>query len=104
MTTYLNKSAAIIDLHERGFTEDFALIDGNILWIQGKVFIGAGEYKVVECHRFFDRNGAVSVIFCLLTNRMSVCGILMNHYTNATNSLSLKIDKKLKALADNLVY
>jgi hypothetical protein len=38
MKNSFNKQEAVIDLHEKGFTDDFQLIGNDLLWVQGKTF------------------------------------------------------------------
>ena len=39
MKAYLNKIQAVIDMHTRGYSNDFELIGNDLLWIQQKIFI-----------------------------------------------------------------
>ena len=48
------KHLAIIDLHERGYFEDFQLLGNDLFWSQGKKTIRAGEFAILEEHIITD--------------------------------------------------
>ena len=98
MKKYSTQLEAIIALHKRGFTCDFHLFGNDLLWIQEKIFVRAGEYSIVECHRFErspERNTEI-VIFGILTHTYHAKGILLNHYSNYTTKTPPVILEKLK--------
>ena len=73
MQLYLDKAAVIIDLHERGFTEDFQIAGGLILWIQRKLFLKPKDFSLVEAHSFIGSDG----------NEQLVLGMnLLSHFAN----------------------
>jgi hypothetical protein len=73
---------AIIDLHERGYCQDFVLFGNDLLWVQEKIFIGGNDFSILECHQF-DHPGEQHedlVILGVMATDDNVKGILMNHY------------------------
>jgi len=73
MRLYRDKAAVIIDLHERGFTEDFQVAEGLILWIQRKLFLKPNDFSLVEAHSFIGNDG----------NGQLVMGVnLLSHFAN----------------------
>lgn len=103
MKLYFGKSEAMIDLHERGFTEDFQLFGNNRLWIQEKKFLRQKDFSIVECHHFLDAMGKETNIFGVITNISLVSGILVNHYKNCTAKMITVINSKLKKMVSSLL-
>jgi hypothetical protein len=103
MKTYVSKSEAVIDLHERGFTEDFQLFGNNLLWIQQKIFLRQKDFSIVECHRFLDAVGKETIIFGVISNSSLVSGILINHYKKYTDKTPAIIDNKLKKMVSGIL-
>jgi hypothetical protein len=79
MEFYVSERAAIIGLHENGFTEDFAFSGNNILWVQQRVFLSPEEVTVIELHRFGSTPGHKMTIVALISNFYCVKGILITH-------------------------
>jgi hypothetical protein len=96
MKIYFSKSEAVIDLHERGFTEDFQLLGNSILWIQGQIFIRQKDFSIAECHSFIDSLGKETIIFGITANGFFANGILINHYKSYTDKTPAIIQDKLK--------
>jgi len=73
----------IIDLHQRGYCEDFVLFGDDLLWVQDKSFIRGNNFSITECHRFAHPYGKNEdlVIFGILVLCQNIKGILMNHYS-----------------------
>jgi hypothetical protein len=103
MKIYFSKSEAVIDLHERGFTEDFQLLGKSILWIQGQIFIRQKDFSIVECHSFIDSSGKETIIFGVTANGFFASGILINHYKAYTNKTPAIIQDKLKKMAPDFL-
>lgn len=103
MKIYVSKSEAVIDLHERDFTEDFQLVGKNILWIQRKIFLRQKEFSIVECHSFIDSLGKETIIFGVTANGLFASGILINHYKNYIGKRPAIIQSKLKKTGSNLL-
>jgi hypothetical protein len=73
---------AIIDLHERGYCQDFVLFGNDLLWVQEKIFISRNDFSILECHQFghLGRQHEDLVILGVMATGDNVKGILMNHY------------------------
>jgi len=83
MRTHSSFRDTIIDLHERGYCEDFVLFGSDLLWIQDKSFIRENNFSITECYQFahpYGRNEDL-VIFGILMPCQNIRGILMNHYS-----------------------
>jgi hypothetical protein len=102
MDRYFSKSEAIIDLHERGFTEDFQLIGTNLLWIQRKIFLRQKNFSIVECHSFINSSGKETIIFGVTANDFFASGVLINHYKSYTDKTSAIIQSKLRKTSTSL--
>jgi len=98
MNMYLSASEAVIDLHGRGFIDDFELFGDHVLWVQKKVFLIQDEFLIVECHRFLDAHGIESIIFGLVSVCFRAKGILMSHYKEYSNKTPAIIERKLEKL------
>ncbi len=100
MKINLTGQEVIEDLHEKGYTNDFQLVGNDLLWVQKKIFIRAGDFSILECHRFCggSRDEAGLVIFGVLALYRNVKGILINHYTTYTKDTPPVIAKKIKEM------
>lgn len=100
MKSYSTHQEAIIDLHERGYSNDFELMGNNLLWIQEKIYVRACDFAIIECHKFLPtgRRQKELIIFGVIAIRYNAKGILMSHYNSYTNKTPLVIENKLKAL------
>ena len=89
----------IIDLHQRGYCEDFVLFGDDLLWVQEKCFIGENNFSITECHRFSHPYGKEEdlVIFGILVFCRNIKGILMNHYSY-TSCIPEVITRKLNEM------
>jgi hypothetical protein len=103
MKIYFSKSEAIIDLHERGFTEDFQLIGTNLLWIQRKIFLRQKDFSIVACHSFITSSGKETIIFGVHVNDFFASGVLINHYKSYTDKTPAIIQSKLKKMGASLL-
>ncbi len=97
MTNYQFPNEAICDLHEKGYTCDFQLVGNDLFWIQEKIFVRAGDFSILHCHRFpqTNPNEPDTVIFGIAAHGHNVKGILLNHYTSYTDKTPPVIKKKL---------
>jgi hypothetical protein len=70
----------------------------DLLWIQKKIFVRAGEFSIIECHRFerCPQSNTDIVIFGILTLAYHAKVILLNHYSSYTTKTPPVILKKLK--------
>ena len=82
---YMNKLSAgadvIINLHERGYVHDFAMIGNLIWWIQEHCFLRREDLAVLECYDLTDQpdDAGESVIFGLVATPYDAKGILIDH-------------------------
>jgi hypothetical protein len=58
MNNNLKKQDVVINLHEKGFTDDFQLIGSNLLWVQGQTYLRRDECSVLEFYEFAETNKA----------------------------------------------
>ena len=77
MKIYLNRTEAVIKLHEKGYTEDFELFGNDLLWIQEKIFIRPKDFVIAEVHRFPEVDGNEVIVFGVIANAGSTKGILI---------------------------
>ena len=97
MNFYMNEIDAIIGLHEMGYTNDFKLSGNNLIWIQGKLSIPAGDFSIMESHRFcnYTKKGRDLVLLGVFAIDHNVKGILIKHSSKYTRSESPIIVRKL---------
>jgi hypothetical protein len=100
MKIYLTEQDAVCDLHEKGFIQDFQILGNDLMWVQEKLLVRAGEFVIKECHQFNGRSqkGAGIMIFGVIALYHNVKGILIRHYTNNSLKIPPVILKKLKDL------
>ena len=100
MKIYSNRTDAINDLHKQGFTNDFQLVGNDLLWVQGKLFIRAGEFSILEYFKISnsknDMNGFV--VFGIVALYHNIKGILLDHYKSYANVTPPVLVKKLNEL------
>lgn len=51
MKTKYNWSSIVIYLHEKGFTNDFRMLNNELIWIQENISITTDDFLILECHR-----------------------------------------------------
>jgi hypothetical protein len=97
MENYLTAEAAIFDMHQKGYINDFQLIGNDLLWVQEKIFIRSGDFSILECHRlYYEPNGEAHIIvFGIIAHGYDAKGILLNHYAGYTSSTPEIIRKKI---------
>ncbi len=78
MKRYSTIAAVIIDLHEKGFTEDFELLGKDILWIQQKHSFQSDELFICECYSFCANRRKRILIYGMVNNVYSAKGILLS--------------------------
>jgi hypothetical protein len=88
-------SRTVIDLHERGYCQDFVLFGNNLLWVQEKIFISSNDFSIIECHQFGHPVGQHEdlVILGVMATGDNVKGILMNHYKYTSKMPEVIISK-----------
>jgi len=92
---YINKWAAIIGLHESGFTEDFVFSGNNLLWVQQKVLLLPEDITLIEFYRFGNTAGNEMQIFAIMAKYFCAKGILITHHKNCANTNMPMINTKL---------
>ncbi|MET0636749.1 MAG: hypothetical protein ABWZ25_12035 [Chitinophagaceae bacterium] len=100
MNIYLTKADAIVDMHERGYINDFQLSGNDLLWVQGKVFLRARDFAILEYHRFSNpkRVGADLILFGVISLLNEAKGILLNDHSHRRPATPPVIEKKLNEL------
>lgn len=100
MKIYFNGPDAVIGLHKDGFRDDFQLINDKLFWVQGKLFIRAGNFTLVEYHTIIEtginRNGFV--VIGISVPQYHVKGILITHHHPGANRWSPMMTRKIKEL------
>lgn len=78
--------STIIDLHEKGYTDDFMLVGKRLLWMQEKIYISASDFSILECFRFDNPDQPNKVLFIsgVIAAAENVRGILMFHHDRNT--------------------
>lgn len=101
MKKYLVKYEAIIDMHERGYSEDFHLVGNRLLWLQGKEMVETGDFSIEEYHLFYDSSliNTTLIILGVVDLYHGIKGILMNHCKNYPFKLAPVIRKKLDEIS-----
>ena len=46
----------IVDMHKRGFCDDFLLFGLDLLWVQEGIFIRSGDYSLIVCYEVCKRD------------------------------------------------
>jgi hypothetical protein len=98
MKIYLTELDAIYELHKIGYTHDFQMSGNDLLWIQEKILVRAGDFVINEYHEFIDhsRKGAGIIVFGVVALYHNVKGILIRHYTTNTLKTPPVILKKIR--------
>jgi hypothetical protein len=83
---------AIVDLHSRGFTNDFQLFGNDLVWVQESLVTRVGEFAIEGYQKIDD------LIVCgIIALHHNVKGILLRHCKNFSD-VSPVLIKKLKEL------
>ena len=81
----------IVDLHIRGFTNDFQLFGNDLLWVQESL-VRVGEFAIVRYQKIDD------LIVCgIIALHHNIKGILLRHCKDFSDASPVLI-KKLKEL------
>jgi len=90
----------IVDLHNRGFTNDFQLFGNDLLWVQESL-VRVGEFAIVRYQKIDDL-----IVYGIIALHYNIKGILLSHCKNfsAVAPVLIKKLKELNALEqiDNL--
>ena len=105
MSIYLTVQQAVIDMHEREFTNDFKLYGNDLLWVQNKSFIHMGEFLIVEYHRLYFHSLKQDdlEIFGIVVLQPNVRGILLNTCCRYSAQIPTVITKNLKEFEDRII-
>jgi hypothetical protein len=101
MKNYSNAADTISDLHRKGFVNDFQLSGNDLLWIQERFFIRAGEFTILEYHTIpaaGNNSQDELVVFGIVAPYHNIKGILLKHYKSYTNNTPPILVKKLNEL------
>lgn len=98
MRVYLSLSEMVVDMHERGYTDDFELNGDDIYWVQKKLVLNSDEFLIIECHSFLGKRGDGLIIFGIVSPRFLVKGLMLNHYNTPLVECPLIILKKVEEL------
>jgi hypothetical protein len=66
----------IIELHEKGYTEDFEAKEGWFFWVQQQMLVPLKEFNIVETYRFYTA-GKPHQLCGVVLRETDVKGILM---------------------------
>ncbi len=87
-----NSVDVIVDLHKRGFTNDFQLFGNDLLWVQESLVIRVGEFAITRYQRVDD-----PIVCGIIALHHNIKGILLRHCKNFSD-VSPVLLKKLKEL------
>jgi hypothetical protein len=101
MSVYLNAKDAIYGLHKKGYVFDFSLAGNDLLWVQEKQLVRAGDFIITEYYLFSRRQQSKNglIIFGVHDLSTNLKGILIRHYTgqglHATPVVGMKVNEIL---------
>lgn len=100
MEIYLTAPDAVFDLHKKGFSHDFQISGNDLMWVQEKFLLRAGEFAIKEWHQFKDssRKETGIIILGVVAVCHNVKGILIKHYSGRSLKLPPVLLKKLNDL------
>jgi hypothetical protein len=95
---------AIIEMHEKGYNQDFKLSGNKVLWLQGKVRLQPEEYSILEVYRIYksgDKNSDL-IVLGILSACYNVKGILLIEKSQAKKSpvINTRLDELRLHLLD----
>ncbi|MES2328719.1 MAG: hypothetical protein V4539_03885 [Bacteroidota bacterium] len=82
MNLYHSEVEAIDGLHQKGFIYDFQFDGIDLLWVQGKLSVKAGNFMMLEAHEFTDegKEETAFAIYGVLAIEHNLKGILIDHF------------------------
>jgi hypothetical protein len=98
MMNYCNIVEGITDLQARGFSLDFSLIGNKLLCAQEQCYLGAGEFDVLENHRF-DADGRARdeiIVYAIESLSRSLKGILLSSGNQALTLATPVLIRKIR--------
>lgn len=78
MTRNSTRLHAVIDLHERGFTEDFIQLGNKIAWIQEQALFPLNDFQVLERYWFGLPGMQIYTVQAVMLKSAHVKGILLS--------------------------
>jgi len=102
MRVYQDKAAVIIDLHERGFTEDFQIAEGLVLWIQRKLLLKLADFSLVEAHSFMGNDGSEQLVLGVNLLSHFASGILIWQFDDAFEDQCSSIIESKRSRSNHL--
>ena len=89
MAAYASQHEVVIDLHERGFSQDFEFAEGGIRWVQQNAVLQIPDCSVVEFYSMPSGSGTETdvVILGIVSFSQLIKGILIQHMSLAPSSL-----------------
>ncbi|HEY4195054.1 MAG TPA: hypothetical protein VGM63_05940 [Mucilaginibacter sp.] len=99
MENFSNKAAAIIDLQNRGYDQDFIIASENIYCIQRGDSLPPDGFEITETYRFDKQSRTVDkdVIYAIRSLNDDLRGILMTSYSSFSKGMSIHLWSKLAA-------
>lgn len=98
MKVYLSLREVVVEMHGRGYTDDFELNADGIYWVQHKLVLKPEEFLIIECHSFLGPQRDGLMIFGIVSPRFLVKGLLINHYHTPLSMYNLVMIEKLEEL------
>jgi len=96
MTSNINHNAPgiVVDLHQRGFTNDFHSWGNDLFWVQGQSVIGT-SFTIMELHVITEpRNDMAEVlIFGITATQHNIKGIIILRPENYMRTSPLLLEK-----------
>ena len=95
MVSYASQHEVVIDLHERGFSQDFEFAEGGIRWVQQNAVLQIPDCSVVEFYSMPSGSGTETdvVILGIVSFSQLIKGILIQHLSLAPSSWPKKVQQ-----------
>lgn len=100
MKRYTDTAELVIDMHEKGFTQDFQLIGNDLYWLDEDKQVNIGEFNIVEFHKIICVHGHYSrfIVMGIIALHYNIKGILLRRFKSHAMVLPPVINKKLNDL------
>jgi hypothetical protein len=95
MKTYLNVCEVIVDLHERGYTDDFELNGNGLPCVRKGFVLHHKGFSITECHHFLGVKGSELVVFGVVSESTMIKGILIIHCEDGAINCRRMIERKI---------
>jgi hypothetical protein len=94
---------AVIELHAKGYTEDFVLFPNSIWWIQGRMLLTEDEFCVREYKRIYSaKEGAACLVLGIVSFSQGLKGVLLTTCDFSAGEPQLVYKKLRKMAAANI--